>query len=256
MVQLDDPDQFLSKVRELYASSIQSYDLLHFKDGRVFDRFSTPLLQEGKVDGRVWCFSDITGRMQVETNLRKAKEDADIANQAKSTFLAIMSHEIRTPMNAVQGMVELLRRADLPEKHRNMVETIDSSNKSLIRILNDILDLSKIEDGKIELETDDFNLSHLLNRLLEMSLSKVQEKNLTIDLSLDRAIPTFLHGDHVRLKQVLWNLISNSLKFTDEGSIRVSVEPVAGSLPGSIRLRFSVEDEGIGIQKEKNIGYF
>ncbi len=160
-----------------------------------------------------------------------------------------MSHEIRTPMNAIQGTVELLRRSGLQHNQIKMVEMIDTSNKALLNLLNDILDLSKIEDGKLKIETDDFNLSLLLSSLMDISIFKAKDKNLVMDLSLDDTIPLLIHGDQFRLRQILWNLISNAIKFTDKGSIYVAVKQIKAASK-LVCVEFSIRDTGVGITKE------
>jgi two-component system, sensor histidine kinase and response regulator len=161
-----------------------------------------------------------------------------------------MSHEIRTPMNAIQGIVELLRRSDLPKKQLNMVDTIASSNKTLLHILNDILDLSKIEDGKLEIEAIDFNLAQLLEHLIKTISYKAEQKGLILDFSIDETIPQILHGDSERLRQILWNLISNAVKFTNQGSIELRVRSMDTGQEG-VHIEFSVIDTGKGIAQEK-----
>ncbi len=161
-----------------------------------------------------------------------------------------MSHEIRTPMNAIQGTIELLHRSNLQKNQIKMVETIATSNKALLHLLDEILDLSKIEDDKIEIEICQFNLPLLMTNLMEVSIPKAKEKNIEIDLSIDKKIPMLLNGDQLRLRQILWNVISNAIKFTDKGSVTVAINQIART-SGGVRLEFSVRDTGVGIQAEK-----
>jgi signal transduction histidine kinase/CheY-like chemotaxis protein len=248
--QLRDPESFLTRVQQLYDTSEPSFDVIHFKDGRIFDRSTRPFIINDKLHGRVWSFTDVTERNKYEMTLKKAQEVAEQANLAKSAFLATMSHEIRTPMNAIQGMVELLRRSGLPEKQLGMLNTIAQSNGTLLSLLDDILDLSKIEDGQLSIETSDFNLVQLLESLMLIVAASAEQKGLAISLSLDDTIPPMLHGDLIRLRQISWNLISNAIKFTNQGSIEVSVRSL-GVAPEGIRLEFTVKDTGVGIPEDK-----
>ncbi|MBF0194462.1 MAG: response regulator [Magnetococcales bacterium] len=182
--------------------------------------------------------------------LTQALRAAEGANLAKSSFLATMSHEIRTPMNAIQGTIELLRRSKLPVQQLKMVDSISSSNQSLLGILDDILDLSKIEDGKLELKTDTFNLHNFLKRLIELNSAKASDNGLTLKLEMDDEIPHFVKGDELRLRQVLWNLISNAIKFSEKGFVAVQVRRI-GVTSAGIRLAFLVNDSGVGIPQNR-----
>ncbi|MBF0453405.1 MAG: response regulator [Magnetococcales bacterium] len=227
-----------------------------------------PLYDEnGKMEAICGISTDITDRKHHEEELEKhrnhlrllvdekteklivAREEAEQASQAKSLFLANMSHEVRTPMNAVQGMVELLRRSELTNKQYAMLETISASSKDLLRLLDDILDLSKVEDGKLEIKKEDFNILHLLENLIELNRAEAKEKKLSLNLTMDETIPTVLHGDRFRLRQVLWNLIANAVKFTEKGFVAVKGQSM-GIVPNGIRVKFSVEDSGVGISFE------
>lgn len=183
---------------------------------------------------------------EVQTQLIKAKNNAEAANLSKSTFLANMSHEVRTPMNGIMGITSLLLETPMPDKQTELVQIIDTSAKSLLKILNDILDYSKIEAGELDLEATCFNLIETLKEIFDLVRITAREKELEFCSKIDEEIPLLIVGDPLRLRQVLLNLISNAVKFTESGKITVVVSIINQSAH-DISLKMSVKDTGIGI---------
>ena len=178
--------------------------------------------------------------------LKVEKEAADNANKAKSNFLANMSHEIRTPMNAIIGMDEMILRETQDARIRKFANDIQSAGKTLLSIINDILDLSKIESGKMELVPVDYEIMSVLNDIINMTRQKALDKGLAYEFNVDPDIPTVFHGDDVRIRQVIINLTNNAIKYTREGSVRIRISYDAVEK----KLRAAVSDTGMGIRAE------
>jgi len=253
---LTDPEGFISKVRDLYAQPLaDSFDILEFKDGRVFERYSQPQRVGEECVGRVWSFRDVTAQRRIEAELEAARDRALEASRLKSSFLANMSHEIRTPMNAVIGMTSLLLDTDLNTSQRDYVETLRGAARVLLDVINDILDFSKIEAGKLRLEEMAFDPQVVVSEVADLLASRANDKSLRLTSAIEPEVPRSVVGDPGRLRQVLLNLAGNAVKFTDQGWVRIHVLADEAT-EDSVRLRFEVADTGIGIPPEGHARLF
>lgn len=182
-------------------------------------------------------------------DLQQARNEAEAANKNKSRFLASMSHEIRTPMNAVLGLLAILKDTSLKPNQKELVNTATDSSELLLSIINDILDFSRMEANTFYLENHTFNMHESLNSVLKTFHPQAQNKQLELSLVIADNVPVYVQGDAHRLRQILLNLVGNSLKFTDNGQIQILVN--AKEHEGRIQLHCSVQDSGIGIQPEQ-----
>jgi signal transduction histidine kinase/CheY-like chemotaxis protein/HPt (histidine-containing phosphotransfer) domain-containing protein len=214
--------------------------------GRYF-HFSFGPLDQGRTLSVV---RDVTETREHEAELKRARDAAEAANQAKSTFLATMSHEIRTPMNGVIGTAELLERESLSDRQKRLVSTIRTSAAALLRIIDDVLDFSKIEAGRMELEEEPFHLRSVVEGTCETLSVQAERKGLALRTLIEPGTPDFLSGDSTRVRQILFNLVGNAIKFTDQGEIRVIVRAVSRKRE-RVRLALSVADSGIGMTDEQ-----
>ncbi len=225
------------------------------KYASVLDRGYIMRDNNGRAVRMIGAMMDITALKQVEKKMRQAKEAAEAANRAKSQFLANMSHEIRTPMNGVLGMTDLLLETALDTEQRDYADMARASAESLLTVINDILDFSKIEAGKLELEAVEFRLRGSIESTLKTMGLRAHQKGLELNCMIEPDVPEALAGDPTRLRQILVNLLGNSLKFTESGEVnlRVQRESVGEE---SVGLHFSVEDTGVGIPAEKQASIF
>jgi PAS domain S-box-containing protein len=244
------PEEDEARMQRLVAGEKFSYDAIAMtRSGTAVDIqvAVAPLLDEtNECIGSIAVARDVTQHKRSEEALRLAREAAESANHAKSSFLARMSHEIRTPMNGVLGMTELLLETGLTSTQRKYAETVQRSGQNLLGIINDLLDFSKIEAGKLELENVDMDLRRTLEDVVDLLAERAHAKGLELACSIPANLATHVKGDPLRLGQVLTNLVGNSIKFTEQGSVVIRVAGLEETAQ-DVTLRFEVSDTGAGI---------
>ena len=240
-----DDQVFATRMPLRYETTVQA------RDGTFFNVIvaKTPLFAEdGTITGIASVVTDITEQRRAAEMLERARSAAEGAMQAKSRFLANMSHELRTPLNGVVGMASLLENTTLDTRQRRFVRTLRSSAEALITLINDVLDLSKAEAGKLQLAEGPIELRRELEQVVGLFSGRAHDKGIDLAVHIGRGVPAIVHGDALRLRQVLGNLVNNSIKFTESGAVLLAVSAPAD---GAQQLEFSVTDSGMGIAPEE-----
>jgi signal transduction histidine kinase/ActR/RegA family two-component response regulator len=254
-------DQFLANDKKIFNEKqiIISEETFPSADGKVqvFESIKAPLIQDGKVTGLVGMARDITRRKAAEEEAKKASAEAmkayaeaETASEAKSRFIANMSHEMRTPMNVIVGLTDLILEEDrLQAEDREALKKISSAGTTLMSLINDVFDISKIEAGKQDIKPMQYDMASLLNDIITLNMVRIGEKPIEFKLDISTDISKTLFGDDLRIKQILNNLLSNAFKYTESGTVTLSVMSDIKN-EDAVIVTFTVSDTGIGIREE------
>jgi len=254
-INADEVPRYIALIDELLSGKeLEPFETEVFKtdvDSKWIEVYPSVLKKDGTIYAIQLLVRDITARKKATEEMIKAKHEAEEANKTKSQFLANMSHEIRTPMTAMIGMVNLIDETELSAEQQEYINIIQASSQSLLEIINNILDLSKLTEKKIKLESVSFDLYYLIEDIVDILGIKAAEKGIELSFEVSPDCPRYVAGDSVRLKQVLINIIGNGIKFTEEGKVNISVTNQGVNSDGSTRLHFMVKDTGPGIPEGK-----
>ena len=238
------------------ASEINGHQRIVKSGELTFELFSRNFFSEAGIElGTISVFRDVTSQYAIQTALKTAKEQAEEANQTKSQFLANMSHEIRTPINAIQGMMSLLGNTSLNAHQHHYLDNARNASSSLLHLIEQLLDLSKIEAGKMVITESLINFDDMVDKALKLNVILAHKKNLSVTVDIKANVPKFVKTDEMRLVQVLVNLLNNAVKFTHQGYVSLEIEQVSSTLQQTVIL-FTVKDTGIGIAKNKQADLF
>jgi PAS domain S-box-containing protein len=244
------PDQVSQEIYKMSGKKDSVIgDEVSLADGRILERDYVPIVVENTFKGQLWSYTDVTQNRLLQKSLVEAKNRAIASEKSKSAFLSNMSHEIRTPMNAIIGFSEQLTFSNLSEQQSFFLKNISEAAKGLLGIINDILDISKLEAGKMTIERDRMNLEEIKTSVENILKPKAEEKGLQLVTEFDNDINENLLGDEIRLRQVLINVLGNAIKFTESGFIKLTVTVEKDDEQKQL-IKFVCEDTGIGISKE------
>lgn len=240
------------------GAQIQETDFFHLFSNKetkeyltedcIYEVHINDIWTQGQVVGQTAVFIDVTKKKRQIEEMRELQEQAEVENKAKSRFLSNMSHEIRTPINAIMGMNEMILREGMQDDIKQYATDVKNSANALLNIVNDVLDFSKIESGKLEIIPAEYNICSMVNDLKNMISVRARAKNLQFDVQVSPDIPMLLYGDDIRIRQILVNLLTNAVKYTEKGTVSLRVSGTKNN--NMEKLHFEVEDTGIGISKE------